>query len=62
MIRLSKPWKNWPAGHVFTDMPPNVAGTLVSRGIGEHVEEQMSSKIGKTRELKYATRVMTAKE
>jgi hypothetical protein len=35
-IRLTKAWKRWPVGHVFTDMPENQAEALMARGIAEH--------------------------
>ncbi len=34
-MKLVKPWRRWPSGHVFPAMPENVAGILAARGIAE---------------------------
>jgi hypothetical protein len=44
-VRLKKPWKKWPSGHVFTEMPENVATALTKRGIGERVTTPPARKI-----------------
>lgn len=43
-IRLKQAWKAWPVGHVFTDMAPNVARTLIARGVGEDASEALAPK------------------
>jgi hypothetical protein len=39
-IELLRAWKSWGVGHVFTDMPPNVAASLIAAGVGR--EQQKS--------------------
>lgn len=34
-IRLVKPYKIWPIGHVISEAPGNLARALLSRGIAE---------------------------
>jgi hypothetical protein len=38
-VRLLKAWKGWGPDHVFSDMPANVAGELIRRGIGDEVAD-----------------------
>ena len=38
-IEVIKAYKVWPKGHIFTDMPANVAATLIARGFVREVKE-----------------------
>jgi hypothetical protein len=38
MVRLTLPWKQFPAGHVIPEMQANVARLLISRHIAEEVK------------------------
>lgn len=34
-----KAYGPWPKGHIFTDMAPNMAATLIQRGLVREVKE-----------------------
>ena len=57
-IRLMKPWKNWSAGYVFTDMPPGLAASLIALKTGVEVVEDMRSQIETGKKKGYVTREM----
>jgi hypothetical protein len=34
-----KAYGHWPKGHIFTDMSPNMAATLIRRGLVREIKE-----------------------
>lgn len=53
-----KAYGRWPKGHIFTDMPANVAATLIARGLVREVKEP--SLIQRVLEKSPADRMMRA--
>jgi hypothetical protein len=46
-IKLIKAWRIWSAGHVISDMPENIANTLIARGIAELVKPAAAMRAGR---------------
>lgn len=40
LYRVTRAYSAWSVGHIFTDMPGNVARTLMSRGLIEEFKDE----------------------